>query len=83
MMVASFGMLPRKPASYVWSCTRQRFEKPMHSVFFPLHPPKPAEATPRFSPNRKEIDNSPVLRYCSGQKKAGLNFLYITASTKE
>src|SRR5262249_39673568 len=39
--------------------------------------PKPSETKPPFSSNRKEIDNSPVLRYCSGQKKRGLNFLYI------
>ena len=39
-------------------------------------PPKPAEATSGFSSNRKTIDNSPVRRYCSGQKKGGLKFLY-------
>ena len=34
--------------------------------------PKPAEATLGFSSDRKEIDNSPVRRYGSGQKKGGL-----------
>ena len=37
-------------------------------------PPKPAEATPGFSSNRKGIDNSPVRRYCSGQKKRWFEF---------
>ena len=39
-------------------------------------PPKPAEATLGFSSTRKTIDNSPGWRYCSGQKKGALNFLY-------
>jgi hypothetical protein len=30
---------------------------------------RPAKATPGFSSNRKEIDDSPVRRYCSEQKK--------------
>jgi hypothetical protein len=42
-------------------------------------PSKPAKATPGFSSNRKGID-SPVRRYCSEQKKGGLNFLYIGRS---
>jgi hypothetical protein len=33
-----------------------------------------AKATPGFSSNRKKIDNSPVRRYCSGQKKGGFKF---------
>ena len=44
-------------------------------------PPKPAEATPGFSSSRKGIDNSQARRYCWGQKKGGLNFLYIRVST--
>jgi hypothetical protein len=45
-------------------------------------PPKPAEATPRFSSSRNGIDNSQAWRYCCGQKKkGGLNFLYIRVST--
>src|SRR5206468_12015777 len=31
---------------------------------------------PRFSSDRKEIDNSPVRRYSSREKKGGLKFLY-------
>jgi hypothetical protein len=60
---------------------RSEFERAVRSGTLSAPPtaasPKPAEATPRFSSNRKEIDNSPVPRYCSGQKKGGLNFLYI------
>src|SRR5215469_6002488 len=36
--------------------------------------PKPTEATPRFSSNRKEIDNLPGLRQCLGPKKSCLKF---------
>src|SRR5206468_11031831 len=32
-------------------------------------PPEPTEVKPRFSSDRKEIDNSPVRRYSSGEKK--------------
>jgi hypothetical protein len=32
-------------------------------------PPKPTEAKPGFSSNRKAIDNSPVRRYFLAQKK--------------
>ena len=44
-------------------------------------PPKPAEATPGFSSSRKGIDNSQARRYCWGQKKGGLNFLYISSAS--
>ena len=37
-------------------------------------PPEPAETTLGFSSNRKGIDNSPVRRYCSGQKKRWFKF---------
>jgi hypothetical protein len=36
--------------------------------------PEPAEATLGFSSTRKTIDNSPVRRYCSGQKKRWFKF---------
>jgi len=37
-------------------------------------PPEPTEATPGFSSNRNEIDNSPGRRYSSDQKKRLFKF---------
>jgi hypothetical protein len=52
---------------------RSEFDRAARSGILSAHPtaapPKPTEATPGFSSNRNEFDNSPLRRYSSGQKK--------------
>src|SRR4029077_9966067 len=44
-------------------------------------PPKPAEATPRFSSSRRESTTPGLGDIAGARKKGGLNFLYIRVST--
>lgn len=59
----------RKPTEPLGLSSSERCDPGTLRALPTAAPSKPTEARPRFSSNRKEIDNHPVRRYCSGQKK--------------